>query len=82
MINVSCSRPQRSDAGEARTRGPSVSIQALYHWAPRDEIYYKASTIHTRMRTEHQLKINLIETPFNTLASRVDPHQPALVRAA
>ena len=25
--------PQRSDAGEAWTRGPSVSIQALYHWA-------------------------------------------------
>ena len=25
--------PQHSDAGEARTRGPSVSSQALYHWA-------------------------------------------------
>ena len=25
--------PQRSDAGEAWTRGPSVSSQALYHWA-------------------------------------------------
>ena len=25
--------PRRSDAGEARTRGPSVSSQALYHWA-------------------------------------------------
>ena len=25
--------PQRSDPGEARTRGPSVSSQALYHWA-------------------------------------------------
>ena len=25
--------PQRSDAGEARTRHPSVSSQALYHWA-------------------------------------------------
>ena len=25
--------PQRSDAGKARTRGPSVSSQALYHWA-------------------------------------------------
>ena len=24
---------QRSDAGEARTRGPSASSQALYHWA-------------------------------------------------
>ena len=26
--------PQRSDAGEARTRAPSVSSQALYHCAP------------------------------------------------
>ena len=25
--------PQRSDAGEARTHGPWVSSQALYHWA-------------------------------------------------
>ena len=25
--------PQRSDTGEARTRGPSMSSQALYHWA-------------------------------------------------
>ena len=25
--------PQRSDAREAHTRGPSVSSQALYHWA-------------------------------------------------
>ena len=25
--------PQRSDASEARARGPSVSSQALYHWA-------------------------------------------------
>ena len=25
--------PQRSDASEALTHGPSVSSQALYHWA-------------------------------------------------
>ena len=25
--------PQRSDGGDARTRGPSVSSQALYHCA-------------------------------------------------
>ena len=30
-INVSCTRTQRSDAGEARTRNLSVSSQALYH---------------------------------------------------
>ena len=37
--------PQRSDAGEARTRGPSVSSQALYHWAtalPQFTLTYKA----------------------------------------
>ena len=34
--------PQGSDAGEARTRGPSVSSQALYHWAtalPQDSLW-------------------------------------------
>ena len=25
--------PQHSDACEAQTQGPSVSSQALYHWA-------------------------------------------------
>ena len=30
---MSCSRTQCSDAGEAQTRCPSVSSQALYHWA-------------------------------------------------
>ena len=33
-VEQSYSRTHRSDAGEARTRGPSVSSQALYHWAP------------------------------------------------
>ena len=32
-INVSCSRTQFSDVGEARTHGPSVLSQALYHTA-------------------------------------------------
>ena len=31
---MSCSRTQRSDAGEARTRGPSVSSQALQPLSP------------------------------------------------
>ena len=30
---MSAQGPQRSDAGEAQTQGPSVSSQALYHWA-------------------------------------------------
>ena len=34
IINVSCTRTQRNDAGEAPTHGPSVSIEALYHWTP------------------------------------------------
>ena len=33
ITNVSCSRTQRSDAGETRTSRPLVSSQALYHWA-------------------------------------------------
>ena len=33
--------PQRSDTGEARTRGPSVSSQALYHWATAPETTLK-----------------------------------------
>ena len=33
-INTSYSKIQHSDAGEARTRGPSVSSQALYHCDP------------------------------------------------
>ena len=32
--------PQCSDAGEARTRGPSVSSQALYHGATALPIKY------------------------------------------
>ena len=32
-INDSCSRTQRSNAGEARIRNPSVLRQALCHWA-------------------------------------------------
>ena len=30
---MSCSRTQRTDAFEARNRGPLVSSKALYHWA-------------------------------------------------
>ena len=32
-INVSCSRTQRSEDGEAKTHDTSVSSQALYQWA-------------------------------------------------
>ena len=33
MTNVSCSRTQCSESGEARTHIPSILRQALYHWA-------------------------------------------------
>ena len=40
--------PQRSDAGEAQTSGPSVSSQALYHWATAllstEAIFYSYSS--------------------------------------
>ena len=32
--------PQRSDAGEARTHGPSVLSQGLYHWATALPLLY------------------------------------------
>ena len=33
--------PQRSEADEALTHGPSVSSQALYHWAT---VYFEFET--------------------------------------
>ena len=46
--------PQRSDAGEARTRGPSVSSQALYHWATALPcVLLKDHTAVTPVRLEH-----------------------------
>ena len=44
--------PQRSDAGEARTRGRSVSSQALYHYAtalPDDKICEKNTSFDRSM---------------------------------
>ena len=38
---------QRSDVGEAWTRGPSVSSQALYHWVtalPYGPVHYTIDT--------------------------------------
>ena len=40
--------PQRSDADKARTCGPSVSSQALYHWAtalPTDELSIETNRV-------------------------------------
>ena len=52
--------PQRSDAGEARTRGPSVSSQALYHWAtalPNDEKTDSVITAYTCIKSYLAKKI-------------------------
>ena len=38
-----CSRTQRSDASEARTRGPSVFSQAQSHWLPNRLNFFHAS---------------------------------------
>ena len=49
--------PQHSDAGEAGTRGPSVSRQALYHWAtalPSKLLEYRISTV-----LEYRINIEL-----------------------
>ena len=35
--------PQRSDANEAQIRGPSISSQALYHWAIGLPIYHSVN---------------------------------------
>ena len=42
--------PQRSDAGEARTRGPSVSSQALYHHAPSNQYLFDLKPIILSLR--------------------------------
>ena len=44
--------PQRSDAQEARTRGPSVSSQALYHWANALPILFLKTYIFTITNSE------------------------------
>ena len=43
--------PQRSDAGEAGTRGPLVSSQALYHWA----IFDVNNNVNIMTRSKHFL---------------------------
>ena len=50
--------PQHSDAGEAQTRGSSVSSQALYHWAtalPLSYIYGHTKIIRHLCVTKQQV---------------------------
>ena len=41
--------PQRSDAHEARIRGPSVLSQALYHCAPRHLVKHQETLNHDNL---------------------------------
>ena len=43
---------QRSDAGEARTRGPSVLSQALYHWATALPALFSGMIVLCNSKTE------------------------------
>ena len=64
-INVSWSMTQCSYAGEARTRGPSVSSQAYYHWATAPPphphknwiFFWKSKTLYLANGNEILLKI-------------------------
>ena len=50
--------PQRSDAGEARTRYPSVSSQAFYHWATASQYAHRyPNTKTTNRKSKTQCKI-------------------------
>ena len=53
--------PQRSDAGESRNRGPSVSSQALYHWA-------------TALPSRGCLQFEIVAFPDQTINKM--PHNP------
>ena len=53
--------PQHSDAGEARTRGPSVSSQALYHWATALPIcLYEHTLLHVNCNVYRTCLIEII----------------------
>ena len=65
--------PRRSDASEARTRGLSVSSQALYLWAtalPKSDnktyplIQFKFGTVYIRFRKEELLMALFLKNNF------------------
>ena len=49
------SRTQHSDADEAKTRGPLVSSQALYHWATVLPLFLLSKGIMIRSSHPHKL---------------------------
>ena len=48
---------QRSDAGEARTRGPSFSSQAIYHWATALPL---SPELNTNMAVMYKSKVQVL----------------------
>ena len=64
--------PQRSDAGEAQNRGPSVSSQALYHWATALPNKYIQLTILTFgiVSSFKEIKCALADIYFKTLCKQ------------
>ena len=52
--------PQHSDAIEARVRGPSVSSQALYHWATALPIFideYKCKINTNKLKINRRIQV-------------------------
>ena len=65
--------PQRSDAGEARTRGPSVSSRAPYHWVSTlglgskglNILFLKCVILHIKVKgMEHRAQRKFIFCPY------------------
>ena len=53
-------KKQHSDAGEARTRGPTVSSQALYHWATTLRSQYIWQDLKVFMQKINEFKVILV----------------------
>ena len=51
--------PQRSDAGGAGTCGPSVSSQALYHWATALPRFSRDQVVHQCRAQAHIIEANI-----------------------
>ena len=76
MIYMSCSRTQLSDTGEAQTRGPSVSSQALYHWATALPSFLGWTS--TKQRIKCYAQGNNMATPLTIGLEPATPLSPVL----
>ena len=77
---VSFSRTQCSDAGEVRTRGPSVSSQGLYHWVtalPGYKNYWAYNLSSIKLIQGRYSYKDKRGQPFLQVTHRLDPiHMP------